>query len=37
VVKVDALKNRLKRVSKKVMGEEVVNDVLLQLVHQKRV
>ena len=35
VVKVDHLKNRLNKVSAKVLGERKVNDVLLQVVNQR--
>ena len=37
LVKVDTIKNRLNKVSEKVMGPAVINDVLLQVMHQRRV
>ena len=35
VVQVQKLKKRLNKVSKKVMGDDVINDVLLQVVQQR--
>jgi len=35
VVQVDSVKKRLKTISYKVMGDDVVNDVLLQVVQQR--
>lgn len=37
VIEVAKLKERLKRMSHKVMGQEVVNDVLLQVVNQRKI
>jgi len=37
VISVEKLKERLNRVSEKVLGPNVVNDVLLQVVQQRRV
>lgn len=37
VLQVDAIKQRLNRVSIKILGEDKVNDVLLQIVQQRRV
>lgn len=37
IIKVDKLKNRLNRVSEKVLGNQKLNDVLLQVVNQRAI